>query len=500
MPKCILRLINIIGGILNSIQPLKLIKLIFPVLFIFSVLFPDFAISNDGEKSKNNVWYNFNNSHTAIIFVHGIFSNSEDCWLSNKGKYWPKILNSDSRFGNPSIYLGGYYTDFSSGLYRISDAANELFSYLKVKSSNNLPPALEKPNLIFIAHSTGGLVIRYLLERNQEIFLNKNVGLVLLASPSRGSAWSNRLEWLHKYFGNKMAGQLARDNDFIVDLDARFADLISSKKLPNLVGIDIFENKFILPGTFFSSTYVVSPQDSASYFGAYRIVPDSDHFSIAKPNSVSDASHQFLYEFYETTFKPLVENKKESLFSNSFLNFLESNPENEEIKKFLLKSPHISKLAISRGSYGRAYLLQDLLISNYRYDLVILDLNGRYSNDPSTAEFVKFMSPNDNLNDDNVLSQLRSIESHIPYYISPMFSNAPDLLKEALEKREDYRGPDPYRYWAKAIVYIGRRNKIAKGELDSLRKRNAEFSNLSIFTYDTLFENLQKVEELIAHE
>lgn len=136
------------------------------------------------------------------------------------------------------------------------------------------------------------------------MFKSKNIGLVLLASPSRGSAWADRLKLIRKAANDKMAGQLERDNDFLDDLDRRFSDLVMHKRLPGLVGTDLFENDFVVKGTMFTSAHVVSAQDSASYFGAYRIVPHTDHFTIAKPTSLAHASHQYLLEFYESTFLP----------------------------------------------------------------------------------------------------------------------------------------------------------------------------------------------------
>ena len=282
-----------------------MIKII-SLLLMLSVLGLAASFVHAQQSRQNNTWYSISDSDTVFIYVHGIFSNSADCWSSPSGAYWPEILRTDTRFENPSIFLGGYYTDFSSGLYKISDASEELLTHLRVKDVNGNPPPLAKPKLIFIAHSTGGLVVRYLLERNQELFVDKTVGLVLLASPSRGAEWSNRLIWLRKLFGNKMASQLSRDNDFVTDLDLRFADLVSQKKLPRLIGIDAFENKFIIRGILWNSEFVVSATDSASYFGSYKIIPDSDHFSIVKPKTASDPSHHMLWDFYESRFRPLA--------------------------------------------------------------------------------------------------------------------------------------------------------------------------------------------------
>ena len=102
-----------------------------------------------------------------------------------------------------------------------------------------------------------------------------------------------------------MVGELARYNAFTMDLDQRFADLVGYKKL-KLVGVDVFENKFIVNGILGPSERIVKAEDSASYFDAYKIIPDSDHFSIVKPTSATHESHQRLYDFFETIYVPFV--------------------------------------------------------------------------------------------------------------------------------------------------------------------------------------------------
>src|SRR2546427_12622015 len=83
---------------------------------------------------KNNQWYRYSNSDQAIIFVHGILSDSSSCWMSTKPPspvYWPEFVARDDRFENASIYLGGYYTATDSRAYGTRPAADELFSALK---------------------------------------------------------------------------------------------------------------------------------------------------------------------------------------------------------------------------------------------------------------------------------------------------------------------------------------------------------------------------------
>jgi predicted alpha/beta hydrolase family esterase len=55
------------------------------------------------------------------------------------------------------------------------------------------PPVFSYDNIVFVAHSLGGVVVRYLLNSNREEFVKKNVGVLLYASPSFGSKQADRI-------------------------------------------------------------------------------------------------------------------------------------------------------------------------------------------------------------------------------------------------------------------------------------------------------------------
>jgi hypothetical protein len=142
------------------------------------------------EVGRNNLWYRQSDSNTVLIFVHGVLSDSRSCWLSaadSSGTYWPRLVAEDSRFGGDGIYLGGYYTAVDAGRYEIRNAADELLGAL---SRGGRSSVLARDRLIFVCHSTGGIVVRYILTNNDHLFLQKEVGLVLIASPSYGSRWA----------------------------------------------------------------------------------------------------------------------------------------------------------------------------------------------------------------------------------------------------------------------------------------------------------------------
>ncbi|WP_166651928.1 lipase family alpha/beta hydrolase [Roseateles toxinivorans] len=273
-----------------------------------------FAIgSASAQRTENTRWFKETSGNTAFVFVHGLFSNSTEAFTAENGTFWPQLLGSDTRFHEngvaPAIYLGGYYTAPSSSIYDVPQAADDLLQSLRSTGPKGEEAVLRKSNIVFIAHSTGGLVVRYMIEKHREQFKTKRVGLVLMASPSRGSAWSNRLEAIRSVFGNRMAGNLARDGELVMDLDRRFSKLVDDKTIPLMAGVDAFENKFIIKGFFgfLDSERLVKAEDTASYFGAFRIVPDTDHFSIVKPDRSAHPSHSLVVDFYETKFRPLLQ-------------------------------------------------------------------------------------------------------------------------------------------------------------------------------------------------
>lgn len=255
-------------------------------------------------------WLNHHSdSRTAVIFVHGILSNPAGFRFSETVS-WPQTLYDDSRAGQPNIYLGQYYTATDSGFFDIPAASEELRVQLNSDSVDGSQAPLRSERIIFIVHSTGGLVVRDLLTRHPDLFKGKQVGLVLVASPSRGSAWANRLNMLIDVANNKMAGQLQKGNEWTDDLDKRFADFVhksDSQRGFSIKGVDLFENRFVARNFWLlrwlipTRTVVVSERDSSSYFGAGKMVPGTDHFSIAKPSGVDHPSHQYLMEWWQRT-------------------------------------------------------------------------------------------------------------------------------------------------------------------------------------------------------
>jgi|GEM_PF-6544289 len=258
--------------------------------------------------STNNLWYRNTDGDTVIVFVHGFLSDSRACWLSEDSRtYWPQLISTDPQFAGVAIFLGGYYTEQDSADYGVRHAADELMSALK-RRDNLRKNVLDKKNVIFICHSLGGVVARYMIEKNFTDFADKNVGLILIASPSYGSEEANRLAWLAQLFGNQLGKDLKWGNETLKDLDSRFKDLIYQRRLKNLVGVEAYENHFIIHRRWWLSdiSRVVTEDSAGRYFGAPKLLRNTDHFTCVKPTSRSHPTYELLIDFYQQQYLPLL--------------------------------------------------------------------------------------------------------------------------------------------------------------------------------------------------
>lgn len=252
------------------------------------------------EPHTNNLWYQDRGTDAALIFVHGIFSDSRSCWLSEGPPlvYWPDLVSRDRRFDRYSLYLGGYYTALDAGAFKVQHCADQLFRALARPERPDAQSVVERGTLIFVCHSTGGIVVRYLLETRAAEFKEKTVGLVLIASPSFGSAWATKLTWLSEFYNAQLARQLEWGNNSLDDLDERFHRLINERRIPHLLGVEAYENHFVFHRKFLPDHLVVVDKNSAGrYFAPAHLLAQTDHFTSVKPDSGHHPAHELLVDF-----------------------------------------------------------------------------------------------------------------------------------------------------------------------------------------------------------
>jgi pimeloyl-ACP methyl ester carboxylesterase len=265
----------------------------------------------------NNLWYEYNNSPTVFVFVHGLLGDSRDTWLATDGagapkQYWPELALRDPSLGKMSIFLGGYYSAFDAGNYGVGDAAAELWGALNRKPLyfGEQPVAesvMDKKNIVFITHSTGGIVARYVLHQYRESFRDKVVGLMLIASPSYGSKTADTLAVLVDLYQQKQAAQLRWGSDLVVDLDKNFKNMVYKRTIPNLVGVEALENHFIIHRKFLPNRLILVDETSAGrYFRAPVRLRDTDHFTVVKPPHRTHPAHELLADFMRDDVNPAI--------------------------------------------------------------------------------------------------------------------------------------------------------------------------------------------------
>lgn len=253
----------------------------------------------------NNTWYRHTGASSVIVFVHGILSDSDTCWRKpgnglHQSVFWPELITTDSRAGNPDIFLGGYYTAVDAADYDLHACASELYGALsRAEAVTGFAGPLAYQNIVFVCHSTGGIVTRYLIEKYASYLEGKRVGIVLIASPSRGSHLADILASLASLYGNRLGEQLQWNNESLVELDRRFKDLVHnpSRKF-ELIGAEGYENHFVLHRKLLPDRLRVVTEESAGrYFGAPTLLRQTDHFNVVKPDGLRHPTHEFLIDF-----------------------------------------------------------------------------------------------------------------------------------------------------------------------------------------------------------
>ena len=239
-------------------------------------------------------WIREPRAELAIIFVHGILSDGDACWRHPNGTYWPELIAAEPSLESAGVYVFTYKTGLNSGSYRLGDVVDALKEQLRLDGVTGCRQWL------FVAHSMGGIVVRRLIVSRATALTQeqKQIGLFLVASPSLGSNYGSLVAPLARAFNHAQADVLrfSQDNAWLNDLDKDFINLKSANQF-SMQGKELVEDCFYVFKTVFAKKQVVPPFTGARYFGDPFKVPDSNHSTIAKPDSAQSIQHRLLVQF-----------------------------------------------------------------------------------------------------------------------------------------------------------------------------------------------------------
>jgi pimeloyl-ACP methyl ester carboxylesterase len=236
-------------------------------------------------------WYRSGTGDTCVVFVHGVRSTPDSAWRTKGKQGWPSVVAEDPRFQDFGILLVDYPTALTKHDYSFADAARRVRLFLQTERDEAGRTFDSYTKVIFVAHSAGGVVTRELLSENLPSLQNKQIGLLLVASPSTGSIYANFVSRIPGLTKHLQTNHLRQGNNWLSELDQRFRRVLSTSS--NIIGLELIEDKsqkFSL-GIF----GLTVPKDSAArYFANATKIAGSDHSSIAKADSVNHESHRSL--------------------------------------------------------------------------------------------------------------------------------------------------------------------------------------------------------------
>jgi pimeloyl-ACP methyl ester carboxylesterase len=131
--------------------------------FVLSVAASCLVIANtcDAQTPPQSRYIRNLGADRVIVFVHGFNSDSNSAWSSGFA-YWPDLIASDHYFDGVDIFVYQYPTSISDSM-----TPSELAGYMRVVL--RISKVADHRELIFIAHSMGGVVTREFLLQSPDI-------------------------------------------------------------------------------------------------------------------------------------------------------------------------------------------------------------------------------------------------------------------------------------------------------------------------------------------
>ena len=270
------------------------------VLGLFVFRFVAGLMDPHHKKGKDYIGYvtpEPHNKPVAIVFIHGIFGtnrdngNDKNTWSGGPVDFTGLLANDPDVKERADIYEFGYYSPYTGEAQTITQTSVQLAEYLhhdKVFENHQ--------QVVFVAHSMGGLILRKYLLDNREQVQDKVAMMFFFATPTDGSV----LATIAQHFSNnpQIRGLAPLDaNEALQAIQSGWFPAKTLSKKPSYCAYETLKTDNV--------AFVVS-QASASALCTEQPEPiTADHIGIVKPTSTRDESYIVLIDaLNETVFAP----------------------------------------------------------------------------------------------------------------------------------------------------------------------------------------------------
>lgn len=260
-----------------------------------------------------------------IVFIHGLAGHAERTWGDVNEVFWPTWLGED--FTNIAVWTVGYDATPSAWLRDTMPMEDRA---LNILNDLSLTGRIGERPILFIVHSMGGLILKYMLEKSKindrySHILAHTKGVVFLAVPHDGASGANFLNALSNILRvNDIVKQLQKNASALDRLDGSFNILVQQEKLEC---ISFFETKEVrLKRKIFGwkGIKVVGKASAKGRFPQQEPIGiDADHIEICKLKTKTDQVYKNI--------KPLIQKILDDDHTNSnYIDILNSLPEPEQ--------------------------------------------------------------------------------------------------------------------------------------------------------------------------
>lgn len=219
-------------------------------------------------------------SKHAVIFVHGLHGDPNNTWRQRKSaKTLPELFSLDKELDIIDVYSFGYPSNLIVN-YDFREVSKILYSEIKAH--------LAGKDIIFIAHSMGGLVVQQYLIDQCELFHSEAVrqvkGIVYLAVPFSGSSKADFFSWFVPF--HKQVHSLTTNNPALDKLRENWIKYVyqgGDERLPDAHRVDV--SQIAIYGV--RDRIVTKNSASPFHIGATIIPSDAGHKHICKVDQFS---------------------------------------------------------------------------------------------------------------------------------------------------------------------------------------------------------------------